>query len=154
MKKLVVAFSTLTLFFTGAGCIKDSGCRNQTIQSETGAMATYAAANGMTPITHSSGVVYQVTVAGTGPNATQTDNVKVNYTGKFMDGAVFETSTTPVTFRVDGTIPGWQVALQQLREGGKIRVIIPSSLAYGCEGRGSIPSSAILYFDIELLDIL
>jgi FKBP-type peptidyl-prolyl cis-trans isomerase FkpA len=155
MKKLIVALAALPLLISGTSCIKDTGCQDKTIQSEVAPMQAYATANGMNGITHSSGIYYEITTPGTGPNAAFDKTVTVRYTGKFLDNTIFQTEQgTPVTVQVGGVIPGWQVALQLLNEGGKMRVLIPSALGYGCSGKGSIPGNAVLYFDIELVDIL
>lgn len=118
-------------------------------------MASFAAANGLTMTEHSSGIQYQIISAGVGPTATLTSDVSVRYTGKKMDGSVFETvSGTPITFTLGQVIPGWQLAIPLIQEGGLIRVLIPSSLAYGCTGKGSIPGNSVLYFEIQLVDVL
>ena len=155
MKKIVLALSVVTLVFSGSSCLKDTSCSEKSISSETPAMTAYATAHGMTTTTHSSGMLYQITNPGTGTPPTLNSTVKVRYTGKLMDDHVFDSQTgTPVQFQVGGTVPGFQLALQLLGKGGTIRVIIPSALAYGCTGNGAIPRDAILYFDIELVDIL
>lgn len=117
-------------------------------------MGNYATANGLTVTDHSSGIQYQVISAGAGQTPTLSSTVSVRYTGKLMDGTVFDSATgTPVTFPLNQVIPGWQLALPLIAEGGLIRVIIPSSLAYGCAGYGSIPPNAVLFFEIQLVDV-
>ncbi len=117
-------------------------------------MAGFASSNGLTMTEHSSGLQYQIISAGVGATATLTSEVSVRYTGKMMDGSVFETVTgTPVKFTLGQVIPGWQLAIPLIQEGGLIRVLIPSSLAYGCTGSGSIPGNSVLYFEIQLVDV-
>jgi FKBP-type peptidyl-prolyl cis-trans isomerase FkpA len=155
MKKIVLVLSALGLLFSGTSCLKDNECQDKTIQSEAGAMSSYAASNGITGVTHSSGIYYQITTTGTGPNPTLASSVSIRYTGKLLDGTTFDSQTgAPVTMQVGGTIPGFQLALQLLQEGGTIKVLIPSALAYGCEGNGPIPGNSVLYFEIQLVDIL
>ena len=72
----------------------------------------------------------------------------------YLDGTVFETTTTPVTFGVNEVIVGWQIGIPLVQKGGTIKMIIPSSLAYGCSGRGSIPGNTILFFEVRIVDIL
>lgn len=152
--------TTLILFlyfamFGNTACLKDDGCQNKTIQSESAAIAAYAAANGITGTTHSSGLYYQVVSPGSGPSPNVNSTVSVRYTGKLMDGTLFDSqTTTPVTFNLGGTILGWQLGLQLIQKGGTIKLIIPSSLAYGCVGYGGIPGNAILYFEIQLVDVI
>lgn len=155
MKKILLMLSVCSLLFSGSGCIKDDGCQNKTVQSEQAAILAYATANSITATAHSSGLYYQITNPGSGPTPSLTSRVSVRYTGKLLDGTVFDAQTgTPVTFTLGGVINGWQLGLQLLQEGGTIKLIVPSSLAYGCGGQGTIPGNAILYFEIQLVDVL
>ena len=154
MGKAVFILFVFFSMFSGASCIKDTGCQNKTVQSEEAAIAAYALANGITGTTHSSGVYYQVTAAGSGPTPTLSSQVSVTYTGKLLDGTVFDSKTTAVIFALSGTIPGFQIGLQQIQKGGTIKMIIPSSLAYGCSGSGSIPGNSIIFFEVHLVDVL
>lgn len=84
------------------------------------------------------------------------DTVKVHYHGKLIDGKVFDSSVDrgePVTFPVNGVIPGWVEGLQLMKEGDKFQLVIPASLAYGAGGTGPIPPNSTLVFDVELLEI-
>jgi FKBP-type peptidyl-prolyl cis-trans isomerase FkpA len=101
-----------------------------------------------------SGVWYSVSVPGTGdvPIAINS-TIQAAYTGRFTDGTVFD-SNTDASFIVSETIGGWgKVIPGRLRKGGKMRMIIPSRLAYGQSGRGTVPGNAILDFDLEVLSI-
>jgi FKBP-type peptidyl-prolyl cis-trans isomerase FkpA len=153
MKKILL-LAVVAIAFTG--CLKDDACTPKTVQSETAAMLSYASANGITPTTHSSGMLYQIVSAGAGATPTATSTVKVRYTGKFMDGTVFDSNATgnPISFGLNQVIQGWQLGLPLIKKDGVIKLIVPSSLAYGCAGYGSIPGDAILYFEIQLLDVL
>lgn len=156
MKKALLNISLISILFaTGPGCLKDNSCQNKTIQSEQAAIDAYALANGITGSTHSSGLYYQVVSAGSGPTATPTSSVSVRYTGKLLNGTVFDSQTaSPVTFSLGQTIVGFQIGLQLIQKGGTIKMIIPSSLAYGCTGAGTIPGNSILFFEVQLVDIL
>ena len=103
------------------------------------------------------GVQYKVITAGSGESPTATDTVKVHYTGKLINGQVFDSSVErgqPATFRVNGVIQGWQMALQQMKVGDKWMLYIPSDLAYGEQGsRGAIGPNEVLVFEVELLEI-
>lgn len=134
-------------------CLKDE-CQPKTVQSEQAEILAYAGANGITGIAHSSGLYYQVINPGSGPTPTLASQVKVTYTGKLLDGTVFDSQTTATDFAVVSQfIAGWQIGLQLIAEGGSIKLIIPSSLAYGCDAVGVIPSHSILYFEITLVDV-
>jgi len=102
------------------------------------------------------GLRYEIVLAGTGPDAKPTDTVKVNYTGTLLDGTVFDSSERtgkPAEFPLNKMIPGWIEGLQLIGKGGKIKLYIPSQLAYGDDGRPGIPPGATLIFDVEVLDI-
>lgn len=107
-------------------------------------------------ITTASGLQYKVISAGKGKMPKATDNVTVHYTGRLIDGSVFDSSRErgPATFKVDGVIEGWTEALQLMHEGDKWTIFIPASLAYGEQGAGSqIPPFATLIFDVELIKV-
>lgn len=155
MKRIVVILSVFMLLFGGTSCLKDNSCQDKTVQSEQAAITAYAAANSITGTSHSSGVYYQVTTPGSGVTPGVTSQVSVRYTGKLLNGTVFDSQTgAPATFGLGGTIPGFQIALQLVQKGGVIKFIIPSSLAYGCSGTGGIPGNSILFFEVQLVDVL
>ena len=108
-------------------------------------------------VTTASGLQYRVLTAGTGPKPGADDTVKVHYTGTLLDGTEFDSSVTrgePVTFPVNGVIPGWVEALQLMPVGSKWELVIPSELAYGPGGAGGqIGPNAVLKFEVELLGI-
>jgi FKBP-type peptidyl-prolyl cis-trans isomerase len=103
-----------------------------------------------------SGLRYEVVQPGTGAYPKATDTVKVHYTGTLLDGTVFDSSVQrkePAEFALNQVIAGWTEGLQKINQGGKIRLYVPSQLAYGDNGSQSIPPGAALVFDVELLDI-
>lgn len=104
-----------------------------------------------------SGLQYEVLTEGTGTQPKASDTVKVHYTGKLIDGTVFDSSVErgePATFGVTQVIPGWVEALQLMKAGSKWRLFIPSQLAYGPNGAGGIigPNQTLI-FDVELLEV-
>ncbi len=108
--------------------------------------------------TTSSGLQYEVLNEGNGVKPVATDTVVVHYTGKLIDGTVFDSSVErgePATFGVTQVIPGWVEALQLMSVGSKWRLFIPSNLAYGPNGAGNlIGPNATLIFDVELLSVV
>lgn len=108
-------------------------------------------------LTTPSGLQYEVLTEGTGAQPTAKDTVQVHYTGKLIDGTVFDSSVErgePATFGVTQVIPGWVEALQLMKEGAKWRLFIPSALAYGPQGAGGvIGPNQTLIFDVELLKV-
>jgi FKBP-type peptidyl-prolyl cis-trans isomerase len=104
-----------------------------------------------------SGLRYIVEKEGTGNSPKATDNVTVHYTGKFLDGKVFDSSVQrgqPASFGLNQVIPGWTEGLQLMKEGGKTTFYIPYKLAYGEQGYpGAIPPKSDLIFEVELIKI-
>ncbi|WP_278440781.1 FKBP-type peptidyl-prolyl cis-trans isomerase [Pseudomonas oryzihabitans] len=115
--------------------------------------------NGKKPgvITTASGLQYEVVKKADGPQPKPTDVVTVHYEGKLVDGTVFDSSIkrgTPIDLPVNGVIPGWVEALQLMHVGEKIKLYIPSELAYGAQSPSpAIPANSVLVFDLELLGI-
>ena len=106
-----------------------------------------------------SGLQYEVITEGDGPMPEATDQVEVHYTGKLIDGTVFDSSVdrgVPATFGVTQVIPGWVEALQLMKAGSKWRLFIPSNLAYGPNGAPGSPigPNATLVFDVDLLKVI
>ena len=108
-------------------------------------------------IVTASGLQYKIIEAGKGKSPTSEDKVVAHYTGKLLDGTVFDSSHDrgePATFPVSGVIKGWQEALPLMKEGGKWQLVIPANLAYGERGAGAkIGPNEALMFDIELVSI-
>ena len=127
------------------------------IQTTQGAdfMASNANAEGV--ITTASGLQYRVITQGDGPRPTARDTVSVHYTGKFLDGTVFDSSVQrgqPISFPLDGVIAGWTEGVQLMNVGSTYEFWIPPGLAYGSRGAGGvIPPNATLYFEVQLLGI-
>lgn len=105
-----------------------------------------------------SGLQYEVVKEGTGAMPEKGDQVKVHYTGRLIDGTVFDSSVErgePATFGVTQVIPGWVEALQLMKAGSEWRLYIPPALAYGPNGAGGvIGPDATLIFDVQLLEVI
>ena len=103
-----------------------------------------------------SGLQYQIVKEGTGIKPGPEDVVTVHYTGKLIDGTVFDSSVErgePATFAVGQVIPGWVEGLQLMSEGSAWRLFIPSELAYGKHGTGPIKPGSTLIFDVQLIKV-
>lgn len=103
-----------------------------------------------------SGLQYLVVKDGTGVKPGPNDVVTVHYTGRLIDGTVFDSSVErgePATFAVGQVIPGWVEALQLMGEGAAWRLFIPSNLAYGNHGTGPIQPNSTLIFDVQLIKV-
>lgn len=108
-------------------------------------------------LTTPSGLQYEVIKEGNGKQPKANDSVTVHYTGRLIDGTVFDSSVDrgePATFGVTQVIPGWVEALQMMKEGAQWRLHIPSALAYGPNGAGNaIGPNETLIFDVELIKV-
>ena len=104
-----------------------------------------------------SGLIYRELAVGLGDSPKATDTVKVQYRGTLLDGTEFDSSyrrNEPAQFALNGVIPCWTEGVQKMKTGGKAMLVCPSELAYGDQGRPSIPAGATLIFEIELLEIV
>lgn len=103
-----------------------------------------------------SGLIYREVSPGSGAAPTDSDTVRVHYTGTLCDGTKFDSSLDrgePSEFNVGQVIRGWQEGLQLMKVGGKAVLTVPSELAYGVMPQGSIPGNSALQFEVELLEI-
>lgn len=103
-----------------------------------------------------SGLQYKILNTGAGASPLATDRVTVHYTGKLIDGTIFDSSVQrgqPATFSVGGVIKGWTEALQLMHEGDKWMLFIPQELGYGAGGNNGIPPLAALIFEVELIKV-
>ncbi|MEM6347927.1 MAG: FKBP-type peptidyl-prolyl cis-trans isomerase [Bacteroidota bacterium] len=105
-----------------------------------------------------SGLHYLMEKEGTGGHATAGSQVTVHYTGKLLNGQVFDSSHSrnqPISFTlgVGQVIQGWDEGISLFQEGGKGTLLIPSILGYGPRDMGSIPPNSVLIFDIELVKV-
>jgi FKBP-type peptidyl-prolyl cis-trans isomerase FkpA len=141
-------------------------------KAEPGKIKAYADDHKLKTIKTGSGLMYEITKAGSGATIAKGDTAVVNYTGKLLTGKVFDTSIKEVAQKekiftaerpyaaihipvgVGAVIPGWDEGLQLLNKGAKATFVIPSSLAYGEQGQGPIPPFAPIVFEMELVDII
>ena len=108
-------------------------------------------------VTTATGLQYKILEEGKGKSPTSEDKVIAHYTGRLLDGTVFDSSHDrgePATFPVSGVIKGWQEALPMMKVGGKWQIVVPANLAYADRGVGNlIGPNETLIFDIELVSI-
>lgn len=110
--------------------------------------------------TTDSGLKYVMVKEGTGKQPTAADEVTVTYTGRLLDGTVFDSTDNhggePISFPLNRVIPGWTEGMQLMKEGGEMVIYIPSDLGYGPNGTpgGPIPPNADLIFEINLKKVV
>ena len=154
MKRNVwMAFLLAPFLFTACGKT-DTECVPATVASEKAAMVAYCTANNITYTEHASGILYEIMSPGLTTQPTIANTVAVVYTGKLLNGNQFDASANPVRLALNGVIKGWQFGIPLIKKGGRIKMVIPSSLAYGCTGQGSIAPNSPLYFEVTLTDVL
>ncbi len=127
------------------------------------ALNKYFAENNLQPQKTATGLYYIIEKEGNGDVIGKEKIVTVNYTGSLLDGTKFDSNTDPefghtdpftfVTGPKGQVIPGWNQGVQLLKNGGKARLFVPSTLGYGKRGQGRIPADACLIFDIEVLKV-
>lgn len=107
-------------------------------------------------INRPSGLQFRILQNGFGKRPQRTDTVKVYYTGKLINGVVFDGTSPglPASLNLSSVIPGWIEALQLMREGDRWQLVIPPNLGYGVRGAGDgvIPPNQTLIFDIKLVE--
>lgn len=105
-------------------------------------------------VTTPSGLVFQVITEGEGEMPRRDSKVVVDYVGRLSDGTVFDSTTEPLTLDVDRLVPGFTEGLMMMRPGGRYRLVIPASLAYGDTGAGGvIPPGAAIDFTVDLHNV-
>lgn len=151
--RLFTAFCALVFLFSG--CLKSNTCEPNSPSAEAAQIQAFASANGINAVPHSSGLYYEIVNPGNGGFPTQNSKIVITYVGKLLDGTVFDRQDVPNTtaWPLTGLIEGWQLGIPLIQRGGTIRLIVPSALAYGCQPYQSLPGDAILYFEIQLIDV-
>ena len=152
MKYLVLGLIIATIMVAGCGKTAETGCTPATPASERTAMVAFCTSNSINFTEHSSCILYEIVAAGTGASPNLSSTVSVIYTGKLLNGSTFDASANAVPLSLSSVIQGWQITIPLLKAGGRIRMVIPSSLAYSCVGSGTtIPANSPLYFDVTLV---
>jgi FKBP-type peptidyl-prolyl cis-trans isomerase FkpA len=150
---IIVSLSLVLV--TTSGCLKNETCKPNSVATDAPTIQAYASQNGIAATNHPSGVYYEILDPGTGETPTASSLIFIRYTGKLLDGTIFDqrSDETQTGWPLSGLIEGWKIGLPLIKEGGHIRLLVPSALAYGCSTYGTIPGNSVLDFDIELVSI-
>lgn len=162
-KKSIAILTLTTVLALLIGCLKEkdtAACTPVPIAAERDTMKAMVrdSAFVMDTTGYTDSVFYQVMNPGTGVSPTTGSTLTVKYISYYMNGRPSDSTylthpdgvTTPP---LNQLIPGWQQGLPKIKEGGRIRLIIPSSLAYGCNPNGGVLANQPLYFNIELVKV-
>ena len=141
-------------FTTFSSCNKTEACKltaNYTKDenaAQKAAMIAFCVINNITYTEDPSGILYQIINPGSSTKVNLCQTLSITYTGKYLNGTQFQTGTFDSS--LSNLIPGWQIVVPYIGKGGHIKILLPSSLAYGTQGNSSIPPNTPLYFDIVL----
>lgn len=156
-----ILIMTLVLGLMLSACSKNTACTNVSPASEDSTLKAYAAANNLTMTKHSSGLYYQIVTEGAKGRPTVNSQIFVTYKGQKLDGAIFDQQSNPgaTGFSLLSLIEGWRLTIPMIGKGGSIKILLPSGLAYGCQGapnssdsNKNIPPNTPLYFELSLVD--
>lgn len=157
MKKMFGLLLFLSFLLNSCGKT-DTGCQPMSVTAERAQLIAYCNANGITYTEHTTGLFYQIVDPGTGLSPTTKSTVSVVYTGKHLDNTIFEATANPYTNVLTNLIDGWKIGVPLIKKGGRIKLIIPSAMAYSCTGSRNqtgayvIQPNEPIYFDLTLTD--
>ncbi len=157
MNKVIILLTAVV--FIGFSCSKDDTQflpYDEQLAVDSQIIEDYLTTNGLTADSTVEGLRYKITSAGSGSFPSSGTAVTVNYTGKSLDGSVFDSNTTggfSFALGQGRVIRGWDIGIALLNKGAKATLYLPSGLAYGTRGSGSsIGPNEVLIFDVELVD--
>lgn len=156
MRKILWALLVAVSVAGIASCLKDDDyepCVEKTLEQDQPLMTQFAASNSITTTADASGILYEIIEPGSDQHPTTSSRIVAKYEGKNMGGVVFDSGQFPEAYPLSNLIRGWQVILPKIGVGGKMKMIIPSSLAYGCNAPDAKVLNQPLYFDVELISI-
>ena len=129
---------------------------NPQLKLDSAAIVAFASVHNIPVIRDKYGIFYQILNPGLGSAIVTTNNtiVTVDYEGRLLDGTVFDsTKGTPIDLRLKTLIGGWQIGLPKIKQGGKIRLLIPSYYGYGTIPKPGVPPNSPLDFTITLTNV-
>jgi len=144
MKSKIFLLAITLLVLATYSCKKEDQ-----LEADIKKIEAYLAENNIEALRHSSGLFYVIETAGgaqkPGPNAT----VTVSYKGMLLNGTIFDQNQY-VNLDLPTLIEGWKIGIPLIGAGGKIKLFVPSTLAYGKTDRDGIPANSVLIFEISL----
>lgn len=154
MKSLVL-FAVAIVF---TGCLKSNSykpCTPVNAKLEEPQISSFCTSHNIAYTKDTNGIFYQIIDPGAGTTPTVDSKISVIYTSTFLNDTLFEEHTTiPVTDYLYNFIEGWRLAIPYIQKGGHIKMVIPSSLCFGCSGYpGVVPPNSPLYYDLVLVNV-
>lgn len=154
MKKILGSLLIISCLFLNSCGKADTGCQPIPVANEKVQLQAFCTANNINPSENTNGFLYEIIAPGSGLAITVNNTVSVVYTGKLMDGTTFTSVATSQDIALSGVIDGWKLGIPLIRKGGRIKLVIPSALAYSCGGNlPAIPANAPIFFDITVNDV-
>jgi FKBP-type peptidyl-prolyl cis-trans isomerase FkpA len=156
MKRQFLLFGLLIILFSACKKTSFNDSKQATIDDDK--IKAYIAANHIDVTKDPSGIYYKIETVNSGPHPTSSDTVQVTYTGKMLNGTVFDTENASI-IALSNVVKGWQLAIPLMGANGatpycRLRLIIPSALGYGSveqTGNVTIPANSVLDFTIDLI---
>ncbi len=143
-KRVVLSLMTLMVLFAFS-CTKSQADKDREIIQD------YIASHSLGAVEYgSTGLFYVIERPGGSIKPSYNSYVEVNYDGYLTDGTVFDSGDT-LGLNLAYTILGWQYGIPLIGEGGRIKLLIPSTLGYGAKEVGDIPKNSVLIFDVDLI---
>ena len=153
MKRLAAVLALVLAAFVPASILAHAASDSLSLEANQAYLAANAKKKGV--IVRTDGLQFKILQNGFGKRPQPTDTVRVYYTGRLINGTLFDGTSPglPASFKVSQVVPGWVEALQLMREGDHWQLVIPSTMGYGSRGAadGLIPPNQTLVFDIRLL---
>ncbi|HRW61938.1 MAG TPA: FKBP-type peptidyl-prolyl cis-trans isomerase [Bacteroidales bacterium] len=149
MKKLFILLPLLSFMFF-VSCDDDSA--EEQLKNDIALIEKYLSDNNLTAQSTASGLYYIITAQGNGETPTPNSIVRVEYTGRLLNGTIFDRGTADY-IPLSGYVPGWIEGMQLFKEGGYGKLFLPSALGYGSRPVGTIPANSVLIFDVKLVDV-
>lgn len=158
MKRMLLF--TIVISFLAISCSTSATapvCTDVAPSAEEPAILSYCGANGITYTKDASGLYYQIIDSGVAPVPVLNSQISITYVAKLLNGTTIDQRTTPITNLLSDLIDAWIIGMRKIGKGGRIKLVAPSALCYGCHGTKTtsfeVPANAILYFDITLTDV-
>ncbi|MCK9453200.1 MAG: FKBP-type peptidyl-prolyl cis-trans isomerase [Bacteroidales bacterium] len=140
-------FSILVVIMSISACKEKQVVNQDDIDKQK--IINYLEKNNIQAVEDPSGVFYVIGEPGGEAKPILSSTVTVSYDGRLLDGHRFDKGEF-FTSRLSSLIQGWQIGITLIGEGGKIKLFIPSTLAYGNKSRPGIPANSVLIFDVDL----